>query len=197
MSDNLVDRLKFNNTNLIDNLLKSEDFLNVHESVKVTNMLRWSMAQILNDGLKDIAGDPMLLAQYRGLIKELDQAVFTLARLSQEDKHLDNEELVAKALNEVTRSIRGNPYQERNDFYKEQGLPTENVELPNLPDNEFNFTDGSGDVGLVSTNFKTFEEEILPSLKSESITENDTPNPAPTTIERDAPLAPPLPGSVV
>lgn len=197
MNNNLVEKLQFTNSNLIDNLLKSEDFLNVNESVKVTNMLRWSMAQILNDGLKNIADDPKLLAQYRGLIKELDQAVFTLARLSQEDKHLDNEELVAKALNEVTRSIRGNPYQERNDFYTEQGLPVENIELPNLPDGEFTFTEGSGEVGLINTNFKTFEEEILPGLKNDTNTKEDTPKPETTTIERDAPLPPPLPGLVV
>lgn len=196
MSDGIIGTISLKNKKLIDDLMNNPSLMEVQETTKVTNQLRLGLVRILTDSMGNVTNDPQMLAQYRGIIKELDNAVFMLARLSQEDKHLDNEEMVAKALNEVTKQLRFNPYDRRAQDAKEMGIVAEEIVQPDLAKGgEFELVEGSDHIGLVETNYETFVNEVIPSLPSDNEDEEVVEEPK-DKVQRDEPLAPPTPGTI-
>lgn len=184
----LTTRLQSEMGAMVDDLLKSENLSEVTEITQINNKMRYAMLRIINLKMGEAAEDPKMIAAWKGLIKDIDSAVFILARLSQEDRHLDNEEMVAQALNAVTQQIRKNPYK--------VDSPLEDMEippLPSLPDDEFDFKEGSDLIGLITEDYKDFQDklgrEAIALEDGEEVTTR-------SQIDRDTPLPPPTPGSL-
>ena len=172
---------------LIDGLVNGEGLMDVHSVTEVNNRMRYAMLRIINLNMKDAAQDPKMISAWKAVIKDIDSAVFMLARLAQEDRHLDNEEMVAAALNAVSAQIRKNPYRGDGEF----NLP----DLPDLPDlplkNEDELT-----VGLLNMDYEAFNEMGALAKSEADALETDAEVKAAKSrdLNRDVPLPPPLPG---
>lgn len=175
---------------LVDKLMV-DGLQDIHSVTEVNNRMRYGMLRIINLKMSEAAQDPKMITAWKALIKDIDAAVFMLARLAQEDRHLDNEEMVAQALNAVSEQVRRNPYRLK-EGEESYGAP----ELPTLPETDFDKRDGVLDIGLINTDYETFMKNAdKAAIGAHDEEEEDKPK-ANRDANRDAPLPPPVPGQL-
>lgn len=184
-----IHRIQEDVNELVDNLM-TDGLQDINSVTEVNNRMRYGMLRIINLKMSEAAQDPKMITAWKALIKDIDAAVFMLARLAQEDRHLDNEEMVAQALNAVSEQVRRNPYRLK-DGEESHGVPS----LPDLPDTEFSKRDGVLDIGLVNMDYENF----MKNADKESIGAHDESEETTTKrpeVGRDVPLPPPAPGQL-
>lgn len=174
--------------NHLDDLLGDTDLRDVAEQGFINNKIRYGMMRLLNEQLKVVTMDSAMLGQWRAMMKDIDATIFKIAQIAQDDRSLDNEEMVAKALSEVTRQISHDPY--RLDDGEGDVIKSPTI------DKEFEFVDGSEEVGLSTMDYQQFANFYKKTgSRSDDETENDDGESGASALDDAAP-APPKPGEI-